>query len=91
MSLPVHSFHFVDLSGRVAVVTGANHGIGAATASRLASCGASVLLTYFRVEDPPDSAIPDTYRQSRAGDADHVVDAIASPGGNAVAVEADLR
>lgn len=72
------------------MVTGANHGIGSATARRLASCGAAVLLTYFRIEDPPDSAIPEIYRQERASDADHVVDAIVSAGGNAAAVEADL-
>ena len=40
-----------DLSGHVALITGANHGIGAATAVALANCGASVLLSYLRLSD----------------------------------------
>jgi 3-oxoacyl-[acyl-carrier protein] reductase len=34
-----------DLTGHVALVTGANHGIGAATARTLSECGARVLIT----------------------------------------------
>jgi 3-oxoacyl-[acyl-carrier protein] reductase len=41
----------VDLSGHVAVVTGANHGIGAAIARQLADAGANVNLTYLRFDD----------------------------------------
>ena len=36
----------------VAIVTGANHGIGAATARALARQGCAVLCAYFRVIDP---------------------------------------
>lgn len=90
MSLPNPALPFVDLSDRVALITGANHGIGAETARRLAGCGAAVLVTYLRIEDPEDPGIPDTYRRSRASDADHVVEAILGAGGRAVAVEADL-
>ncbi len=79
-----------DLSGRVALVTGANHGIGAATARGLAACGARVLISYLRIEDEPDPGIPDAYRTHRSGDADAVLSAIRDAGGEAIAVEADL-
>lgn len=43
-----------DLNGHVALITGAKHGIGTATARALASSGASVLLSYLRTSDPED-------------------------------------
>lgn len=81
---------FHDLNGHVAIVTGANHGIGAATAKALAECGARVLISYLRVSDPIDSGVPETYRRNRAGTAEDVVASIRSAGGQAVALEADL-
>ncbi len=80
----------LDLSTHVALVTGANHGIGSATARRLAACGASVLLTYLRLDDLPDAGIPDAYRRDRAQDAGQVMEGIVDAGGRALAVEADL-
>jgi 3-oxoacyl-[acyl-carrier protein] reductase len=78
-----------DLSGHVALVTGANHGIGAATAISLARLGASVLLSFFRTADPPD--FPAAYRENRAKAADDVLAAIQRDRGRAAALEADLR
>jgi 3-oxoacyl-[acyl-carrier protein] reductase len=79
-----------DLGGHVALVTGANHGIGAATARALAARGARVVVSYLRVEDEPDSGIPETYRRNRAADAEAVLGAIAAAAGEAIGVEADL-
>jgi 3-oxoacyl-[acyl-carrier protein] reductase len=79
-----------SLDGRVALVTGGNHGIGAATARALAEAGAAVLVTYLSVHDPPDEGTPET-RRNRASDADEVVKQIKGAGGRVEAIEADLR
>lgn len=63
-----------DLSGRVAVVTGASRGIGRAVALRLAALGAKVVVNY--------------HNQSEAAEA--VVDCIRSAGGEALAVKANV-
>jgi 3-oxoacyl-[acyl-carrier protein] reductase len=73
-----------------AIVTGANHGIGAATAEALASRGCAVLCTYLRVADPEDPGTPQMYRDNRDKDAAAVMERIQEQGGTAAAVEADL-
>jgi 3-oxoacyl-[acyl-carrier protein] reductase len=76
--------------GRTAIITGANHGIGAATAVALARQGCSVLCTYLRIQDEFDPGTPQAYRDHRAGTADAVIAQVEAAGGRAVAVEADL-
>jgi 3-oxoacyl-[acyl-carrier protein] reductase len=73
-----------------AIVTGANHGIGAATAHALARRGCAVVCTFLRVDDAPDPGIPQAYRGNRARDAAAVVARIKEDGGSALALEADL-
>jgi 3-oxoacyl-[acyl-carrier protein] reductase len=73
-----------------AIVTGANHGIGAAAAEALAWRGCAVLCSFLRVEDPPDPGIPQAYRDHRMRGAGPVAERIRDRGGRAVAVEADL-
>lgn len=62
------------LAGKVAVVTGASKGIGAATARALADAGAAVVVNYASSKDGADRVVAD----------------ITAKGGKAVAVQADV-
>ena len=63
-----------DLKGRIALVTGASRGIGAAIAMALAEAGVAVAVNY----------------RERAAEADAVVAKIKDIGGRAIAVAADV-
>jgi 3-oxoacyl-[acyl-carrier protein] reductase len=89
------------LQGKVVLVTGANHGIGAATAKAFAHVGASVFIAYLRL--PPlgttsqsiteeSEATPGLtlYNFRRSLSANKVVEEMRAQGGNAQALEADL-
>lgn len=64
----------IDLSGKVALVTGAGRGIGRATALKLGAAGARVAVNYNASDGP----------------AQEVVDQITSAGGEARAIKADV-
>ena len=64
----------LDLTGRVALVTGASSGIGRATAVTLAECGADVAINYHRNEAGAESARAE----------------VAGAGGRATIIQADV-
>jgi 3-oxoacyl-[acyl-carrier protein] reductase len=80
-----------DLEGAVAIVTGANHGIGAAVARMISRRAGSVLITFLRASSPHGAAdLPSAYTADRALDGEDVARDIRAEGGRAIAVEADL-
>lgn len=89
------------IKGKVALVTGANHGIGAATARRLAEQGAAVFISYYRGESGySEEALaealeagvggPAYYYARRQQTPETLIAAIEAGGGRAVAEELDL-
>jgi len=90
------------LKDKVVLVTGANHGMGAAIAKAFANEGAMVLITYYRFSAEAYGEISEQevgkatepgrayYCKMQMQTADHVVAEIEESGGSCVAIEADL-
>lgn len=92
---------YPSIKEKVVLITGANHGIGAATAKNFASQGAKVFLTYFRESceyssDELNKAREEgiggvlLYRANQQQTPETIVHEIRSEGGIAAACETDL-
>lgn len=77
------------LKNKTALVTGANHGIGAAVAKALARQGVKVFITYLRSPNIDKWREP-VYIKNQSQSADKVINEIRKSGGEAAAMEADL-
>ncbi len=89
------------LQGRTALITGGNHGIGAAIARAIGTQGANVFITYFRPETPySEGELRKAVSMGIGGDAlyhanqqqtpEHIVSSITSAGGRASMLELDF-
>ena len=90
-----------QLKDKIVLITGANHGIGAATACAFAAQGADVFITYYRDTHPySDDELEQARQSGTGGDAfyramqqqppDAVLQQIRTAGRSAAAHEADL-
>jgi NAD(P)-dependent dehydrogenase (short-subunit alcohol dehydrogenase family) len=80
------------LKDKVVLVTGANHGIGAATARAFASEGARVAVHYLDAPSPDkwDGAYTALHMVKRRSAAEEIVSQIQQQGGRAIAIPGDL-
>jgi 3-oxoacyl-[acyl-carrier protein] reductase len=89
------------LKNKVVLITGANHGIGAATARAFAAQGSSVFITYYREKSRYSGEELQRAKKAGAGgdvyyralqqqSGDNIVDQIRSQGGIAASHETDL-
>jgi 3-oxoacyl-[acyl-carrier protein] reductase len=90
------------LKGKIALITGGNHGIGAATTKALAAEGVAVHINYLHLpplglsneqkDEIEKATIPGIayYNKKRATTVDEVLNSIRAQGGRAEAIEADL-
>ena len=99
--MPERGMSVIDtgLRGRVALVTGGNHGVGASTARALSAQEASVFVAYLRLpveaeglSVAAEASVPGQafYRARQAMPADWLLARIREEGGRAEAMEADL-
>lgn len=78
-----------QLAGKVALITGANHGIGEAIARSLASQSVNVFLHYFRQSSASSAA--DNYQLGQSQKADAIVEDLKQKGVKAACLELNLE
>lgn len=79
-----------QLENKIAIVTGANHGIGAAIAKTLAGQDVKVFISYFRAETLGGIPKANEYVKNRTKDASEIMQIIRDTGGICEAQEIDL-